>query len=73
MAELIGYSALAISLLSVNMNSMLWFRSLHLLSSCVYVVYGCLIGAMPLAVGAGLFALIHSYKLYKIYKKVNLQ
>ncbi|NQX97702.1 MAG: hypothetical protein HRT73_07455 [Flavobacteriales bacterium] len=68
MAEYVGYTALLISLLSVNMNNMLRFRWLHLLASCIYFIYGFLIDAMPLVIGATLFAIIHSYRLYKIYK-----
>ncbi len=68
MNEYIGYTALLISLLSVNMSNMLWFRRLHLLASCIYLVYGLLIEAMPLAIGAALFALIHCYRLYKLHK-----
>ena len=65
MIEYVGYTALGVSLLSINMNNMLWFRCLHLLSSSIYVIYGCLIGAVPLAVGSGMFMAIHCYKLYK--------
>ena len=68
MAEYFGYTALLISLLSVNMSNMLWFRWLHLTSSCIYCVYGCMIRALPLAIGAALFIIIHSYRLYKLYK-----
>ncbi len=68
MAEYIGYTALFVSLLSVNMSNMTWFRWLHLLASCIYFAYGILIEATPLAVGAALFATIHCYRLYKIYK-----
>jgi len=67
MAEYIGYTALLISLLSLNMNSMLSFRYLHLLASIFYFSYGLMIGATSLAVGATLFALIHSYRIYRIY------
>jgi len=68
MAEYIGYTALVISLLSINMTNMLFFRWLHLLSSCIYCFYGVLIEATPLIVGASLFVLIHSYRIYKMYK-----
>ena len=68
MAEYIGYTALIISLLSVNMTNMLRFRWLHLTSSCIYCIYGALIEATPLIVGAILFASIHSFRLYKLYK-----
>jgi len=68
MAEYIGYSALALSLLSVNMTNMLRFRLLHLVSSWIYLVYGVMIEAMPLIIGASLFSLIHCYRLYKIFK-----
>jgi len=68
MAEYIGYTALAISLLSVSMSNFLTFRYLHLLSSSVYLVYGLLIEALPLAMGSAIFMMIHTYRLYKYYK-----
>ena len=71
MAEYIGYSGLAISLLSVNMTNMHRFRVLHLLASCIYMVYGLMIGAMPLVIGGSLFSLIHCYRLYKLFKEEN--
>jgi hypothetical protein len=67
MAEYVGYTALAISLLSVNMSNMVRFRWLHLSSSCIYCMYGVLIEATPLIVGALMFASIHIYRLYKLY------
>ena len=71
MAEYVGYTALCISLLSVNMNNMLWFRCLHLLASCIYLVYGVMIEAMPLVIGASLFTLIHTYRIFKHIKERN--
>jgi len=47
------------------------FRILHLLASCIYLIYGLMIGAMPLIVGASLFSVIHCYRLYKIFEENN--
>lgn len=68
MIEVVGYIALAVSLLSVNMNNMLRFRMFHLLASLIYLVYGCLIGAMPIIIGAALFSLIHCYRIIRLLK-----
>ena len=68
MTEYIGYTALLISLLSITMSNMVRFRWLHIISSSIYLIYGYLIGAMPLIVGATLFVIIHSIRLYKMYK-----
>ncbi len=67
MAEWFGYTALGLSLVSMNMTDMRLFRWLHLLASCVYMVYGLMISAMPLIIGATLFVIIHCYRLYRLY------
>lgn len=68
LVEYIGYSALGVSLLSLNMTNMFKFRFLHLIACVIYLVYGILIDAKPLAVGAILFSLIHCFRLYKMIK-----
>ena len=51
MWEWLGYCALGISLLSVNMTRIKPFRWLHLLASSLYMIYGFLIQAFPIMVG----------------------
>lgn len=66
--QLIGYLALAISLISMNMTSMRRFRWLHLVASSLYLLYGLLIDEAPMAIGGALFAMIHCYRLVQLYR-----
>ena len=58
-AQVMAYIALSIGLLAMSMKEMLLLRSLHALSCIMYGVYGLYIDAVPLTVGAFLYALIH--------------
>ena len=69
MGEIVGYTALTVSLFSMTMTSMKRFRWLHLSSSILYLGYGILIQAYPVIIGAILFALIHLYRLIKMEKE----
>lgn len=68
MIEVIGYCALAVSVLSISMRNMRTFRWLHLASSSLYLLYGILISALPLVIGATLFMGIHAVRLFKMYR-----
>ncbi|MDX2304214.1 MAG: hypothetical protein NW226_15530 [Microscillaceae bacterium] len=63
MVELIAYTALIISLLSMSMRKIHLLRYLHIVSSSLYGIYGFFIASQPLMVGAGLFVMIHIYQL----------
>lgn len=65
--EMIGYMALIASLAAAASSELVRLRMLHLVASSIYLAYGVLAGLGPIAIGAALFCLIHSYHLVKIY------
>ena len=68
MTDIIGYLALSISLFAISRRKMKSLRWWHLAASIIYVIYGFIISAYPVAFGALLFASIHIFNLIKIYK-----
>ncbi len=71
MLEILGYAALAFSLMAVNKTNMKSFRWLHLLASSLYLAYGISLNAMPIMIGATIFMGLHIYHLRKIYSSRN--
>ncbi|WP_196889326.1 hypothetical protein [Aureivirga sp. CE67] len=68
MVEIIGFLALIISVIAVSMTNIVRYRIIHLASSIVYVLYGFMISAFPIIIGALLFMTIHLYHLWKLRK-----
>ena len=71
MIELLAYIALGISLISMNMKSMLHLRIFHAFSSFLYGIYGMYIDSLPLVVGGALFVIIHVYHILKMLRKTS--
>jgi hypothetical protein len=67
--EWIGYAALGVSVLSINMTKMLAFRWIHLLAAGLYAAYGILIDAGPIVASGAIFMVIHAFHLFRIYSK----
>ena len=66
--EIIGYVASALVAISVLMTSILRLRVINLVGSSVFVVYGLLIGAYPVALVNFIIVLINIYQLNKLLK-----
>lgn len=62
-----GYAASLIVLISLLMSSIIKLRFLNLFGSCVFSVYGFLIGALPVGLMNLMIAVINVYYLIKIY------
>lgn len=65
LVDLIGFAALAIALVAMSRKNVIILRRWHLAASTLYLVYGLLITAYPIIVGAVLYCSIHLYHLYK--------
>ena len=63
----LGYLASLIVLISLLMSSIIKLRWINLLGSCIFALYGFLIGALPVAFMNIGIALINVYYLVKIY------
>jgi formate hydrogenlyase subunit 3/multisubunit Na+/H+ antiporter MnhD subunit len=66
LSDLIGFFALGVSLFAFTQKHIKMLRIWHLLSSSIYVFYGCLIASAPIVIGAILYCLIHAWKLYRL-------
>lgn len=66
--EIIGYIASALVAISVLMTSILRLRVINLIGSSIFVIYGLLIGAFPVALVNFIIVLINIYQLNKLLK-----
>ena len=69
MIDALGFAALTLNLTSMAMKEILYLRLLSLIANAIYVVYGSLIGAVPIIVGSCIAVLLHGYNLYKIIRE----
>jgi hypothetical protein len=68
MIDALGFAALTLNLTSMAMKEILYLRLLSLIANAIYVVYGSLIGAVPIIVGSCIAVVLHSFNLYKIHR-----
>lgn len=67
--ELIGYAASLLIAISLMMKSLIRLRIINGLGGLIFVVYGILINAYPVAVLNGLIVIIDLYYLIKMLKR----
>ena len=65
MIQVIGYTALSLNLISMAMKSTLYLRVGSLVANAIYVVYGSMINAPPVFIGAAIAVLLHSYRIFR--------
>lgn len=63
--ELVGYIASALVVLSFAMSSIVKIRSISLVGSAIYVVYGLLIGSFPIMLANGTIVIFHIVALIR--------
>lgn len=66
--EIIGYVASALVAISLLMTSILRLRLINIIGAIVFVIYGLLIGAYPVAVVNFVIVLINLYQLNKLFR-----
>ena len=71
MIDIIGYIALCLALIAMMSKKIQTLRWIHLVSCMFYMAYGIIAKANPVAIGAILFGLIHTFHLYKINTAKN--
>ena len=64
--EWVGYAASALIVISLIMTSVVKLRVVNTAGCVLFVVYGFIVGAYPVAVSNLLIVLINLYHLYKI-------
>ncbi|MEO7933304.1 MAG: hypothetical protein ABIT76_09120 [Chthoniobacterales bacterium] len=65
--ELIGYAASGIIAVSLMMSSILRLRLINSAGALIFLIYGLLIGAYPVAVLNGIIVVVNAFYLWKIF------
>lgn len=66
--DFIGYTALVINLTSMAMKNVLLLRGFSAVANFIYVIYGIILGAMPIVIGCSIAVSLHTYHILKNYK-----
>lgn len=69
MIDALGFVALSLNLTSMAMKDILHLRTLSLIANGIYVVYGSLIGAVPIIVGSSIAVGLHAVNLYRLKRR----
>ncbi|HJE51165.1 MAG TPA: YgjV family protein [Tessaracoccus flavescens] len=67
--EVVGYVASALIVLSFAMSSIVKIRTISLVGSAIYVVYGFLIGSIPIMLANGTIVIFHCIALWREFNK----
>lgn len=66
--DFIGYTALVINLTSMAMKDVLLLRGFSAVANFIYVIYGIILGAMPIVVGCSIAVSLHVYHIMQSQK-----
>lgn len=72
MIEVIGYVASILIVASLAMTSILKLRTISLLGSIAYVIYGVLLTAWPIVIANAIIAVLNIWNIYRELNKKNL-
>ena len=68
MAEMFGYIASFFVAISLVMSSFIWLRVLNLVGAISFVVYGSMIGSVPIVITNGFITIINVYYLIQMFR-----
>jgi hypothetical protein len=71
--DLCGYLALSINLYSMTLKGEERLRFFSAIANAIYVLYGILLGAIPLILGCSLAVILHVYRLKKLKNNKTLR
>lgn len=66
MTDALGFLGLTLNLTSMAMKNILYLRSLSLIANAIYIIYGLIIGAIPIIIGSFIAVIIHTVNIYKL-------
>lgn len=69
--EILGYLASGFVVISLIMSNMKYLRYLNLIGSILFVIYGVVITAYPVAWMNGFAVLLNCYHLWKLHAKAQ--
>lgn len=64
--DIIGYTALLLNLFSMYTKGEYKLRLFSAIANFIYIIYGVLIGAMPIAIGCSVAVALHVYRLINL-------
>jgi len=69
--EWIGYLASILITISMLMKEIFKLRFINLMGCILFVIYGLIIGAYPVAIANAIIVFINLYYLYKLFREMN--
>ncbi|WP_414632288.1 MULTISPECIES: YgjV family protein [unclassified Clostridium] len=69
--EWIGYLASILITISMFMKKIFKLRFINLMGCILFVIYGLIIGAYPVAIANAIIVFINLYYLYKLFREMN--
>ncbi|WP_346940575.1 YgjV family protein [uncultured Clostridium sp.] len=69
--EWIGYLASILITISMFMKEIFKLRFINLMGCILFVIYGLIIEAYPVAITNAIIVFINLYYLYKLYREAN--
>lgn len=66
--EWVGYAASILVAISLTMTNIIKLRVINSIGCFLFVIYGLIVGAYPVAVANGIIILINLYNLYQLKK-----
>ncbi len=69
MVEILGYLASFIVVISLSMSNVVRLRIVGLIGSVLFLIYGLLVGAIPVAITNGVIIVLHVYYLWQAYTR----
>ncbi len=69
--EWIGYLASILITISMFMKEIFKLRFINLMGCILFVIYGLIIGAYPVAIANAILVFINLYYLYKLFREMN--
>ncbi|MDA3950332.1 MAG: hypothetical protein PF508_14080 [Spirochaeta sp.] len=66
--ELFGYTASFFVAISLLMSSFIWLRVLNLVGAISFVIYGSLLGSIPIVITNGFITIINVYFLIQMFR-----
>lgn len=69
--DVIGYIALTTNLYSMSLKGESKLRIISAIANAVYMIYGLLLGAHPIVIGASIAVILHIYRLRGMKKEIK--
>lgn len=69
--NIVGYLAIIINLYSMFIQGEKGLRSISSIANFLFVIYGILLGAIPIIVGSSIAVFLHIYHLRRIKKQTQ--